>query len=750
VSGCGLIVVAGGGIGGAAAAVALQARGFEVAVLEADPSLDARKQGYGLTLQRADATQALGISLAADDAPSTSHYTFSANGQIINFYGEAFGRRERRHSENSGRFVHLPRQVLRARIVEQVRPGTIRWSSRLESFTCRGDCGSGGGVTITLTDGTALEASLLVGSDGIFSAVRRELSLPGDRLNYVGFVVVLGIVDEAVMAIPLARRRIFETVDGTTRIYAMPFTTTSTMWQLSFPCVEAEARAFGKDPAALKAEILVRCGGWHEPIPELLRATPLDCMSGYPVYDRELLEPGVLRPKEEEKKGKEEGGGGPPQPQRRVTLMGDAAHPMTPFKAQGANQALVDAVLLAETLVEGVRKHGAKAGLDAALPLFERKMLSRSARAVVGSREKAKELHSRLALQPARKAQRETGVDMGRVIAALQAKGIGAHTATDPRGLDAVVAEAAGISAGAPAGEVEAGKEEEKKGRRNLKKMEEVTNRRGAGEKLKNATEGAGEEGKAKKKMNADKLKKAMEGAGEEGKAKKRRNVEKLNKAMEGAGREGKTTGKGKQLKTVNEKAGGMETKKKRKVEELQKVREEPGEEEDKKKNKENKKQKKKGENLRKTREEGGDVVKRRKLVAPEVGGRSLPVTSIERKGQAKKARKERTAVKAIRQQPIAAAAVSAKEEASPATADTKADLGDGLAAVTLRLLGKGGKQAGRGIPRLKLRKKVLEAMQSSVEGGAAMKKGAVRREWEEVIAASSRFRLDGDLVYAA
>ena len=75
----------------------------------------------------------------------------------------------------------------------------------------------------------------------------------------------------------------------------MPFTTTSTMWQLSFPMAEADARALAKEPAALAKEIRRRCAGWHEPVPSLLRATPESAFSGYPVYDRDPLDPAALR-----------------------------------------------------------------------------------------------------------------------------------------------------------------------------------------------------------------------------------------------------------------------------------------------------------------------------------------------------------------------------------------------------------------------------------------------------------------------
>jgi len=453
---CGRIVIAGGGIGGAAVAVALQSKGFDVVVLESDSCLDARKQGYGLTIQKLGTIQALGISLEEDDAPSTSHYTFSAEGNVLGAYGDAFRQDQRTSSSSGGRFVHIPRQALRARIVDRIRPGTIRWNSKLDSFSCWSDHGDpsgerkANGVTVTLTDGTTMDAALLVGADGIFSTVRRQLSLPGDRLNYLGLIVVLGYVPtggpsgglgddggtQSATAFPLTERRIFETVDGVTRIYAMPFTKSVTMWQLSFPYAEKAARKLVRNPAALKEEILKRCAEWHDPVPALLANTPLDCMSGYPVYDRDPLDPGVLR-----SAAAPPGVGVRLPPQRRVTVMGDAAHPMSPFRAQGANQALGDAVLLAEALWDGVRVHGPDAGLDAALPEFERKMLGRSARMVIGSREKAKEMHSNLALQPARKVQRESGVDMSEIIKVLQAKGIGAHSAADPRGLDAVVAE---------------------------------------------------------------------------------------------------------------------------------------------------------------------------------------------------------------------------------------------------------------------------------------------------------------------
>ena len=56
----------------------------------------------------------------------------------------------------------------------------------------------------------------------LLSTWSRQLKLGGDRLGYAGLVVVLGIVEDQAAAGPLPQRRIFETVDGSARIYAMP------------------------------------------------------------------------------------------------------------------------------------------------------------------------------------------------------------------------------------------------------------------------------------------------------------------------------------------------------------------------------------------------------------------------------------------------------------------------------------------------------------------------------------------------
>lgn len=176
---------------------------------------------------------------------------------------------------------------------------------------------------------------------------------------------------------------VFQTANGHERIYMMPYSSDAVMWQLSFPMPEEEAQALSSQGAqALKAEACRRTQ-WHDPIPQILAATMEQQVSGYPVYDRALLEPEWLE------KG------------ARVTLIGDAAHPMSPFKGQGANQALLDALALARGISKGCRplSQWRESGVRACvLREFEAEMLERSSAKVKDSAEAAKFLHSDVAL----------------------------------------------------------------------------------------------------------------------------------------------------------------------------------------------------------------------------------------------------------------------------------------------------------------------------------------------------------------
>jgi 2-polyprenyl-6-methoxyphenol hydroxylase-like FAD-dependent oxidoreductase len=143
---------------------------------------------------------------------------------------------------------------------------------------------------------------------------------------------------------------------------------------------EEEAKALSAKGAQALKEEACRRAQWHKPIPQILSATLPAQISGYPVYDRELLKPELL-----EKAG-------------AITLIGDAAHPMSPFKGQGANQALLDAQALARnisiacTALSKWREVGVR---EIVLTEFEEEMLARSASKVKDSAEAVELLHSK-------------------------------------------------------------------------------------------------------------------------------------------------------------------------------------------------------------------------------------------------------------------------------------------------------------------------------------------------------------------
>lgn len=384
------VAIIGGGISGVALAVGCLHRGIPFTLYERDSSFNDRSQGYGLTLQQASkAIEGLGVFSLKEGIISTRHVVHTTDGKVIGEWGFRNRTQSTAQKSSKRRNIHIARQSLRLELLEQLGGhDKIQWGHQLVDFN------QVEGKDIELNfqvngEMKSAKADLLVGADGIRSAVRKLLiGEDNSPLRYLGCIVILGICPlsalEGVKSPLLDSETVFQTANGNERIYIMPYDANSVMWQLSFPMTEKEAKALSaKGTKALKEEACSRIK-WHNPIPQILAATLETQISGYPVYDRALLQPELL-----EKAG-------------QVTLIGDAAHPMSPFKGQGANQALLDSLALARGITKGCRplSQWREDGIrKSVLTEFELEMLERSATKVKDSAEAAQFLHSEIVLQ---------------------------------------------------------------------------------------------------------------------------------------------------------------------------------------------------------------------------------------------------------------------------------------------------------------------------------------------------------------
>ncbi|MDF1584457.1 MAG: FAD-dependent monooxygenase [Methyloprofundus sp.] len=382
------VAIIGAGIGGVALAVACLHRGIPFTLYERDSGFAARSQGYGLTLQQANkAIEGLGVFSLKQGVTSTRHVVHTPEGKVV---GE-WGMRKWVHvSENTSpkrTNVHIARQSLRLALLELLGGhDAVQWGHQLVDFT-----GCQGGVDLSFQVNGEMKhakADLVVGADGFRSVVRKLLiGEDATPLRYLGCIVILGICPladlDGIESDLLDSETVFQTANGNERIYIMPYASDSVMWQLSFLMPESEAKALSEQGAQALKDEACRRTQWHTPIPQILAATQAALVSGYPVYDRTLLTAELL----------EQGA--------NITLIGDAAHPMSPFKGQGANQALLDALALARGISKGCRPlaQWREVGVrKSVLTEFEAAMLERTAVKVKGSAAAAKFLHSDIVL----------------------------------------------------------------------------------------------------------------------------------------------------------------------------------------------------------------------------------------------------------------------------------------------------------------------------------------------------------------
>lgn len=327
-------VVIGGGIGGFTTALALEHAGLAVTVVEQAPRLGWVGAAVNLTPNAVRALDGLGLAAAlrrrgvAPRQRLTRHWTT----------GEVLGRLDLA-AAGPPRYGAPELFLHRAALLDELR--YVVTSPVLLGRRVVGVTDGAGGVVVTCESGERLRADVVVGADGIHSVVRR--CLVGDDVpTYTGATAYRAFVDLAALA-GMPHLDSFVKWSGPT-----------VRWNLvTFPISVDRLFIFGSAPGAwADRESWSRRGSVEEVRRSFAQAhpdarRPFDACTSVlatALYARDPLATWVGR---------------------RVALLGDACHPMTPYMAQGGAMAIEDAVVLSRCLA-------ADADVPSALATYQR------------------------------------------------------------------------------------------------------------------------------------------------------------------------------------------------------------------------------------------------------------------------------------------------------------------------------------------------------------------------------------------
>jgi salicylate hydroxylase len=335
------IAVIGGGIGGSTAALALLAAGFDVHVYERAQVL--REVGAGIVLtpnatrllQRlgfGDRLEALGV------APLGWRQRRWQDGSTLLFAPLA------RAPGEPAMFYTSHRADVLAMLIAALPPERLHLGHRLVELTDHGER-----VEARFENGARIEADIVIGADGIHSAVRGLLFGP-EQPRFTGCVAYRGMV-------PAERLRGLE-LPLESQLWLGPgkhfvHYPVQNARLINFVCLidrDAWTEESWTEPGDV-AVALAAYAGWHEQVRAIISSVDEAFIWG--LFDRAPL---------------------PRWSVNRVTLLGDACHPMLPFLAQGAAQAIEDGATLAAVLAQSPDD------VPAALRRYESLRLPRTAR----------------------------------------------------------------------------------------------------------------------------------------------------------------------------------------------------------------------------------------------------------------------------------------------------------------------------------------------------------------------------------
>lgn len=317
------VLIIGAGIGGLTLAHALIQRGKNVRVLESAPALETVGAGIQISPNAVKVLRALGLEKAVTAnafQPRAIEARMGRSGRSV-FEIPLALEAEKRWGAS---YLHIHRADYITALSETLPVGTIELNARVKSYQHTEN-----DVSVSLADGRKLTAPYLIGADGIRSVMRAQMLGP-DAPQFTGNMAWRAVVPA---------ERLGELVPNPTACawfgpnrHAVTYRLGAQGQLVNFVGV-VEQESWQEEGWSLqgdKAEALRDFEAWHPVICNLLENA--DELHRWALFDRAPLEKWV---------------------EGRAALMGDAAHPMLPFLAQGAAMAVEDAWVLAEVIASG-------------------------------------------------------------------------------------------------------------------------------------------------------------------------------------------------------------------------------------------------------------------------------------------------------------------------------------------------------------------------------------------------------------
>jgi len=350
--------IVGAGIGGVALARALHQKGIAAYLFERAPAFGEIGAGVQMTPNAAKVLKALGVG---DGLARIGFLPNAMVGRNWNDARELFRTplREVCPRAFGADFWHVHRADLHAILCEGLPTERVKFNVVCTGVTQREDS-----AIAHFNDGSSFEADLIVGADGIHSVIR-DATWGKSTAQFTGHMCWRALVPVEKHPLPF--------VSPDASFWMGPKAHIVTYYVKGGAAVNIVAVNESADWVAeswtepsTREELLSAYEGWHNNIIELFKRTDKQQIFKWGLFDRD--------PMERWTKG-------------RVTLLGDAAHPMLPFLSQGAAMAIEDGYVLAEALAHFDQD------IEAAMDAYEVERRPRTARVQLEARERGKTYH---------------------------------------------------------------------------------------------------------------------------------------------------------------------------------------------------------------------------------------------------------------------------------------------------------------------------------------------------------------------